>query len=44
VINGQQELWYVNGIGLVKERNVSTDDGSTIVSRDITSFRGLTPL
>lgn len=44
VVNGQQELWYVNGIGLVREVNISTDDGSTIVSRDITSWSGLTPL
>jgi len=43
-VNGQQELWYVNGLGLVKERNVNTDDGSTILSRDLTSYTGLTPL
>ena len=44
VINGQQELWYVNGIGLVKEVNVNTDDGSTIVNRSLTSFSGLTAI
>jgi len=41
-INGQQTLWYVKGIGLVKEENVNTDDGSTIVLRTLTSFTGLT--
>ncbi len=40
-INGQQTLWYVKGIGLVKEENVNTDDGSTIVLRTLTSFTGL---
>jgi hypothetical protein len=44
VVNGQQELWYVNGIGLVREVNVNTDDGSTIMIRDITSWSGLTPI
>lgn len=44
VINGEQSVWYVEGLGLVKEENINTDDGSTIVSRDLSGYSGLTPM
>ncbi|MDP2315418.1 MAG: hypothetical protein Q8P41_21150 [Pseudomonadota bacterium] len=42
-INGELEQWYVEGLGLVREINTNTDDGSDVMSRELTGYSGLTP-
>jgi hypothetical protein len=42
-INGYLEQWYVEGLGLVAEINTNTDDGSTIMTRELSAYTALTP-
>jgi len=41
--NGYIEQWWVKGIGLVKELSTDADSMSTVMSREIVDYTGLTP-
>ncbi len=41
-VNGYIEQWWVKGLGLVKEVHLDMDTGSTIASKELTSYSGLT--
>lgn len=44
-VEGYSELWYVEGLGLVKEKTTDLNDPSSIyVEKTLTSFSGLTPV
>lgn len=44
-INGHSELWYVEGLGLVKEKTTDLNDPSVLsVEKTLVSFTGLTPV
>ena len=41
---GYIEQWWARGLGLVKELNKSTTDGTTLGSKELTGYSGLTPV
>jgi hypothetical protein len=41
--DGEDEQWWVQGLGLVKEVNTNLNDGSEIMYRELTGYTGLTP-
>jgi hypothetical protein len=41
--DGELEQWWVEGLGLVREENTNLNDGSSVMSRELTGYSGLTP-
>ena len=42
-IDGELHQWYVEGLGLVREENTNTGDGSSVMTRELSSYVGLSP-